>query len=105
MKRIAILLVGLGMISSVAMAQEKRTELKGPKAKNYRYDKNYTGGTEVYSTGETRAELKGPAAKNYSPAQDEARTARYGTVVTTGSERTQLKGPRAKNYKPWRKKD
>ena len=103
MKRIGILLVSLLIVSSGAMAQ-KRTELKGPKAKNYRYDKNYTGGTEVYSVGSLRADLKGPQAKNYQLSQEENRAGRYGKVVTFGSARIGLKGPKAKNYKPWRKK-
>lgn len=101
MKRTLIFICCLTFFSGVAFSQS-RTDLKGPKAKNYKPWKYEANATEVQSEIAETVAVKGPKAKNQKVWREED-AKNYVTVSTEGDQKTSLKGPKAKNYKPWKK--
>lgn len=81
----------------------KKSDLKGPKAKNYHPAKYDLQAVEIQTVKSEHPvnDLKGPKAKNYRPGSFEF-TPTDVEHVSGNSERRELKGPKAKNYKPGR---
>lgn len=65
MKSIFVVVISM-LLSSVLFAQTSRNDLKGPKAKNYKYWE----GKVSFEKVEPVQKLKGPEAKNYSPTKN-----------------------------------
>ena len=79
----------------------KKSELKGPKAKNYhpaKYDLQ-TSQTLTVENSHPEKELQGPKAKNYKPGDFEY-TSKDLNEVSQNKEKKDLKGPKYKNYRP-----
>jgi len=91
-----ILMLAVGMTYG-----QMRSELKGPKAKNYKPWKANKSNTVVVASLESES-FKGPEAKN-ARVWDKTNRVNSTTAVVS-SDRATLKGPKAKNRKPWESK-
>ena len=77
---------------------QTRTQLKGPKAKNYKPWKADQPASYAIATLDVER-AKGPKAKNARVWSDENQVQETGTLATTN--RAKLKGPKAKNRNSW----
>ena len=87
-----ILMLAVGMTYG-----QMRTELKGPKAKNYKPWKASKSNSVVASLDVES--VKGPEAKN-ARVWDSTTKANSSSAIAS-SNRLSIKGPKAKNRKPW----
>jgi hypothetical protein len=86
------------MIITGASFAQSRTNLMGPKAKNYKPWENKN--TEVSPT----SHLAEPSKKEFGgKAKNQKRVLHTEKVIViqNGSKKSQLMGPKAKNYKAW----
>ena len=88
----------LAIMVGSSMAAQKKNDLQGPEAKNYKPWQHKAKSTTVVSTS-NKNKLTGPAYKNYKPWQDNDKQKSY--AIVTDNKRNKLKGPAYKNYKPW----
>lgn len=86
------------MTMSTANAQ-KRNELKGPEAKNYKPWAYKTEATTSVTTVD-KSSLKSKDVKNYKAWKKEDQ-ATQEIVLATNNNKNKLRSPQAKNYKPW----
>ncbi|WP_010135121.1 hypothetical protein [Ochrovirga pacifica] len=78
---------------------QKKSELQGPAAKNYKpWQHNVEATVSVQSVN--KSTLKSKDAKNYKPWKKEAK-ATEKLILASNYNRNKLQGPEAKNYKPW----
>ena len=97
MKKLLLLFFACTFFASFSYAQQK-SDLKGPKAKNYKPWKDSSKKPlAVFEANPER--LTGPQAKNKKPWDRNQSAEQYLAIST--SNRSKLKGPKAKNWKPW----
>lgn len=77
---------------------QSRTQLKGPKAKNYKPWKAEKPATAAVASLDVER-VQGPKAKNARVWSEENQVKETGTLATTN--RAKLKGPNAKHRKAW----
>ena len=80
---------------------QMRSELKGPKAKNYKPWKANKSNTVAVASLDVES-VQGPEAKN-ARVWDSATKVNTSSAIAS-SDRSTMKGPKAKNRKPWESK-
>ena len=100
MRKTFLFTLALTFVAGVAFSQSK-SDLKGPKAKNYKIwkDDGRKESVAVVSAPNSKKRITGPAAKNRKLWQKSAQPQTYFAVNFPGPNR--LKGPKAKNFKRW----
>lgn len=96
-KKLTSTLIIMFCVVAGTMAQE-RSDLKGPKHKNYKPWQHKQVEKEIVTTD--RSDRKGPEAKNYKPwkvAESEV----SAQVIDTKRDKDPIKGPMRKNQKAW----
>ncbi|MDO6738029.1 hypothetical protein [Wenyingzhuangia sp. 2_MG-2023] len=98
MKNFILILAIMAMGTANA---QKKNELKGPEAKNYKPWQHKVAATvEVYSVD--KSALRSKEVKNYKPWKKGKNVTTKKLVLASNYKRNELQGPAAKNYKPWR---
>lgn len=95
MKRLLLILTVSMIFASFSFAQ-KKNDLRGPQAKNYKLWKDNSEKSVAVSKV-TSKRLTGPQAKNKRLRHKSQESAQYTAV--TSSNRPKLTGPKAKNWK------
>lgn len=79
---------------------QKRNELQGPAAKNYKPWQHKVQ-TTVSVQSVDKSALKSKDIKNYKPWKKNTETTKKTLILASNYNRNKLQGPKAKNYKPW----
>ena len=101
MKNVYLSIFALLFSVSVSYAQNGKSGLKGPKAKNYKHPKkvSYSGEALTYTDNERPAQ--GPKAKNAKPWDYKVKYVDPSNAPKASTEK-RLMGPKAKNHKIWK---
>ncbi|WP_282122560.1 hypothetical protein [Algibacter mikhailovii] len=100
MRKLAVLLA-FTFITITAFGQ-KRSDLQGPKYKNYKSWQDKTKVEPAFSSNSKKG-LTGPEYKNYKSWKNSKEEIEYQQVVSV-NKRANLTGPKYKNFKPWQNK-
>lgn len=93
------IVIMLFLILGLSAQAQSGSDLKGPKAKNYKVWKSEKTPKTVYISVD-KTKITGPEAKNRRPGDFENERSKR-VVVSRDMKRSKLKGPTAKNHKPW----
>lgn len=95
-----ILIIAIMLCPLLVMGQS-RSNLKGPKYKNYKVWKSDKQASTVHTLASVE-KPKGPEAKNKRLFKKDNRSE---ALVVMEKDRSKRQGPWAKNYKPWKRDD
>ena len=100
-KRVIPIIAVLFMVSLASqVVAQRKNDLKGPAAKNFKPWQSTDTGIKLYSKAELQV-VQGPSAKNAKPW--ETQPGEFRVLSQAQPNRNELKGPKAKNFKPWQK--